>query len=127
MLDFANTVLTGYRSEDPAIIRLLETSTLYILPRLCPDGSEQYLTTPYTCRSTPILWPGTAYLPFVRDCINTAQMLLSHRAEMPKDIPGFRQEDVDGDGHITMMRIRDQVNLPGCLHFVVAGTFRGHL
>lgn len=31
------------------------------------------------------------------------------RAEMPKDIPGFRQEDVDGDGHITMMRIADPV------------------
>ena len=62
MLDFAHTVLSGYRSEDAAIARMLETSTLYIVPRLCPDGSEQYLTTPYTCRSTPILWPGAPSL-----------------------------------------------------------------
>lgn len=84
VLDFTNTVLAGYAVEDDAMVRLLETSTLYIVPRLCPDGAELYLTTPYTCRSTPILWP-----------------------PMPADIPGFRQEDVDGDGHITMMRIPD--------------------
>lgn len=69
VLDFANTVLTGYGAKDPALTRLLETSTLYILPRLCPDGSELYLTTPYTCRSTPILWPGAAlYCPRARLC-----------------------------------------------------------
>ena len=126
MLDFANTVLTGYRSGDPAIARLLETSTLYILPRLCPDGSEQYLTTPYTCRSTPILWPGTAYLPPCSCAcaqLRHSSDIPSRRVEMPKDIPGFRQADVDGDGHITMMRIRDQVNFPVRLLFGIVGTF----
>ena len=88
LLHFTDMVLSGHASGDEVYTRLLATSTLYILPRFCPDGAELYLTTPYTCRSTPILWP-----------------------QMPEDIPGFRQEDVDGDGHITMMRIPDPVRL----------------
>ena len=68
VLDFANTVLTGFKADKPAMTRMLATSTLYILPRLCPDGSELYLTTPYTCRSTPILWPGTQHLSPTTAC-----------------------------------------------------------
>ena len=36
VLDFANTVLTGFKADKPAMTRMLATSTLYILPRLCP-------------------------------------------------------------------------------------------
>ena len=83
VLDFVNEVLTGYGSSDAAMKRILATSTLYVAPRLCPDGSELFLTTPYTCRSTPRLWP-----------------------EVPAAL-GYKQFDVDGDGEITMMRIKD--------------------
>ncbi|HEX9440148.1 MAG TPA: M14 family zinc carboxypeptidase, partial [Roseiflexaceae bacterium] len=38
-------LLTGY-GADAAITRLLDTRVFYIVPRVNPDGTEQYLTTP---------------------------------------------------------------------------------
>jgi hypothetical protein len=84
-LDFLFRVLNGVEAGDATMERLLRTSTFYVLPCVCPDGNELYLTTPLTCRSTPRLWPDAE----------------------PAERSGFRQADVDGDGEITMMRIRD--------------------
>jgi hypothetical protein len=73
------------RADQPEIARLLERFTFYIRPRVSPDGAEVYLTTPYRLRSAAIPWP--------------------HE----KRQPGLHPEDVDGDGHITLMRLRDEL------------------
>ena len=70
--------LTGY-GKDETITRLLDTTTVYIIPRISPDGAEAYLTTPYTVRSV-------------------------NRVHNPKE-GGIREEDLDQDGVIRMMRI----------------------
>ena len=76
------TLLEGY-GYDERIIRLLDRQAFYILPRLSPDGSERYLTTPYTLRATVRPWPD------------------------PEEEPGLHPEDLDGDGHIVQMRSKD--------------------
>lgn len=75
-------LLTGY-SRDPAIARLLDTRALYIVPRVNPDGAEQYLTTPYYVRS------GVRPYPYADE----------------RD--GLYPEDIDGDGRILQMRVPD--------------------
>ncbi len=67
------------------ITRLLDTTAVYILPRIAVDGSELYLTTPQTLRSGPRPWP---------DPENAAK-------------PGLYPEDIDGDGMILQMRVPD--------------------
>src|SRR5215212_8289578 len=47
-------------------------------------GAERYLTTPHTLRATPRPWPE------------------------PEEEPGLQPEDVDGDGNIVQMRVRDE-------------------
>jgi murein tripeptide amidase MpaA len=74
--------LADYGS-DPRVTDLLDHQTTYILPRLCPDGAERYLTTPTLLRSS--IRP----YPFV---------------EEPE---GLVREDIDGDGQILQMRIID--------------------
>lgn len=71
-------LLTNYGSNDEAR-KLLDTMTIYVIPRVTPDGAETYLSTPYTLRSA-----NREYLP---------------------EKGGIKEEDLDHDGVIRMMRI----------------------
>ena len=71
-------LLTNY-GEDPKATKLIDEMTIYVIPRVTPDGAETYLSTPYTLRSV-------------------------NRDYYPKD-GGVKEEDLDGDGVIRMMRI----------------------
>ncbi len=75
-------LLTGY-GQDEAVTRLLDARSFYIVPRVNPDGAEQYLTSPYYLRS------GTRRYPF------------------SDDRDGLYPEDIDGDGRIVQMRVPD--------------------
>ena len=75
-------LLGGYGS-DPEVTKLLDTRAFYILPRINPDGAELYLTTPTMLRSSVRPYPD----------------------EEEKD--GLRAEDVNDDGMILQMRVRD--------------------
>ena len=50
-MNFAWLLLSGY-GVDPEMTRLLDNFTYYVRPTENPDGSEMYLTTAQTCRST---------------------------------------------------------------------------
>jgi murein tripeptide amidase MpaA len=52
-----------------------------------PDGAELYLTTPALLRSSVRAWPDSE--------------------EEFAEFPGLRREDVNGDGKILQMRVRD--------------------
>ena len=41
-------------AEDPWTREVLGSSACYVLPRISPDGAEFMLTTPFSCRSSPI-------------------------------------------------------------------------
>ena len=69
----------------PDVTHLLNTRTFYILPRVSPDGAEMYLTTPYMLRSSVRPYPG----PEVAD------------------LPGLHPSDINGDGRVLQMRVRD--------------------
>ena len=73
-----DVLLTGY-GEDKVITKILDRMTIYVVPRISPDGAETYLTTPYSIRSV-------------------------NRVHNPEK-GGIRSEDLDGDGVIRMMRI----------------------
>lgn len=75
-------LLTNY-GIDPRVTRLLDRYTVYILPRLAVDGAEKYLTTPYLLRSSPRPYPDT------------------------DEKEGLYPEDIDGDGRILQMRLKD--------------------
>ncbi len=69
--------------KDPEVKQLVDNYTFYIVPRVSPDGSELYLTTPYTLRSSVRPYPD-------------------------EDLgEGLVPEDIDGDGHILQMRWKD--------------------
>lgn len=68
--------------DDEGIKTMLSRYTIYAVPRVSPDGSEFYLTTPDTLRSAP------RYYPF----------------EAP--MPGVQRKDMDGDGVIRLMRVK---------------------
>jgi murein tripeptide amidase MpaA len=71
--------------DDPDITRLLDTRAIYICPRINPDGAEWALADrPKYIRSS------TRPYPFDEDPVD-----------------GLNVEDVDGDGRILSMRIRD--------------------
>ncbi len=74
-------VLLSNYGEDPKITQMLDTMTVYIVPRISPDGAETYLTTAYTLRSV-------------------------NRPYHLKD-GGLAQFDLDDDGVIRMMRVKD--------------------
>jgi murein tripeptide amidase MpaA len=74
-------LLSNY-GTDPEVTELLNTRTFYINPRVSPDGAERYLTTPYMLRSSVRPYP-------------------------KEEEAGLRQEDVDGDGYILQMRVKD--------------------
>ncbi|HYF94343.1 MAG TPA: M14 family metallopeptidase [Symbiobacteriaceae bacterium] len=73
-------LLTNY-GTDPAVTELLDTRTVYILPRLSVDGTEWYFDHPQMLRSTPLMYP------------------------LPEEPEGLRPEDINGDGRILLMRI----------------------
>ncbi|MEB3173615.1 MAG: M14 family metallopeptidase [Cyanobacteriota bacterium] len=75
-------LVTQY-GADPQITQLLDHHTVYILPRLAVDGAEKYLTTPYRLRSSVRPYP------------------------YPEERDGLYPEDVNGDGLILHMRLRD--------------------
>ncbi len=74
--------LTNYGSDEK-VTHILDRSALYILPRISVDGAERYLTTPYYLRSSTRLYP----------------------YEDERD--GLSPEDIDGDGHIMDMVVKD--------------------
>lgn len=77
-------LLSGY-GRDADVTRALDTRVFYICPRVNPDGAEWALAkVPRIVRSS------TRPYPF---------------AEIPQG--GLRIEDVDGDGRILTMRLRD--------------------
>ena len=77
-------VLDNY-GQDEFCTHLLDTRTLYVMPRVAVDGSDYYLTTPASVRSAPRPHP---------------------RAERA---PGLHPEDIDGNGLILQMRIPDEL------------------
>ena len=83
-LHYLHQLLSTYGS-DPAVTRLLDTRTVYLAPRLCPDGAELALADrPRHIRSA------TRPYPF---------------EDAPLD--GLTPEDIDGDGRILTMRVPD--------------------
>ena len=80
-------LLANY-GKDETVTRLLDTITFYVLPRINPDGAELYLTTPTLLRSSVRQFPDY---------------------RQSEDPPGLHAEDVDGDGKILLMRLRDDL------------------
>ena len=82
-LHLIHRLLTGYGSDE-RVTRALDTRTFYVLPRLNPDGAELALADrPRFVRSSVRPYP-------LAD---------------PQD--GLHEEDLDGDGRILMMRMKD--------------------
>ncbi|HYH12069.1 MAG TPA: M14 family metallopeptidase, partial [Thermomicrobiales bacterium] len=75
-------MLTSYGNDDD-VTRLLDTSVLYAIPRINCDGSEAYLTSAAFMRSSVRPYPE------------------------PEQQDGLYQKDMDGDGWVTNMRIKD--------------------
>lgn len=75
-------LLENYGTDADATA-MLDNRTIYVVPRVSIDGSEMYFNTPFTLRSSTRLFPFT------------------------EDQPGLHAEDLDGDGYITQMRIKD--------------------
>jgi murein tripeptide amidase MpaA len=83
-LHYLQVLEQGY-GKDPDITRLLDTRTVYVCPRINPDGAEWALADrPRFIRSS------TRPYPFDED-----------------PVEGLNVEDVDGDGRVLMMRIPD--------------------
>lgn len=85
LLDLVRTLGDGYGRAD-SITRFLDRHTLFIVPRLNPDASEQLSAT-------------LRYDRF----LNASSLDLDHDGAVDED--GY--EDLNGDGMITMMRVRD--------------------
>lgn len=81
-LDFAWRLLRDY-GTDANVTRLLDTRTVYVLPRMSPDGVEATLVQGRFIRSVDRPYP------------------------RPNAAPGIHSEDVDGDGRTVFMRYRD--------------------
>jgi hypothetical protein len=80
-------VLVKQYGNDPDITHLVDTRTIYIMPKLNPDGSDHYLKNPDRMRSSVRPHDGD------RDGLKD------------EDPP----EDLDGDGYITMIRVKDEL------------------
>ncbi len=78
-------LVTSQFGKDDEITRLLDTRTLYICPRLNPDGAEWAMESPPRIRRS-----STRPYPFDEE-----------------PIPGFEDYDIDGDGRVLSMRIVD--------------------
>jgi murein tripeptide amidase MpaA len=83
-LKLIDVLLTQYGKRDD-ITRLLDTRAVYVLPRVNPDGAEWAMADkPKFIRSS------TRPYPYDEDAIE-----------------GLEAEDIDGDGRILMMRMKD--------------------
>jgi murein tripeptide amidase MpaA len=83
-LHYLQSLAQGY-GNDPDITRLLDTRTVYACPRINPDGAEWALADrPRYIRSS------TRAYPYDEEAVE-----------------GLNVEDVDGDGRILSMRVRD--------------------
>ncbi len=71
--------------KDEEVTHALNTSVFYILPRVNPDGAEAYITSPAMLRSSVRPWPD----------------------EEVTLLPGLHRADVNDDGKILQMRVRD--------------------
>lgn len=71
----------GNYGQSQEATELLNSHTVYVVPRIALDGAELYLTTPARFRSSPHTYP---------------------YSEPPE---GYIPEDINGDGHILQMRI----------------------
>jgi murein tripeptide amidase MpaA len=71
------------RDADPRARRLLDEMTVYVVPRVSPDGAEAYMTGPDAVRSSTRAWPPGP------------------------EKEGLRPQDLDGDGQILVMRVPD--------------------
>ena len=82
-LHLIDRLLSSY-GEDGRVTHLLDTRTFYVIPRLNPDGAELALADrPRFIRSSTRPWP------------------------LVEPLDGLHEEDLDGDGRILMMRVRD--------------------
>ena len=77
-------LLVNYKQNDQ-VTNLVSRFTHYIVPRISPDGSEKYLTSPHSLRSSVRLWPAQT-----------------------EQSSGLQPEDINGDGKILQMRVPDQ-------------------
>ena len=88
-LHLIDTLVTAHEADEAdedgtgPISQLFKTSTVYVLPRITPDGAELFLKTPHSVRSSPIMYPGW------------------------DDLPGLKPMDLTGDGEQLVMRIPD--------------------
>jgi len=83
-LYYLHHLVTGH-GQDPQVTQLLDTRTVYLCPRLNPDGAELALADrPRHIRSS------TRRYPFEED-----------------PVEGLTIEDVDGDGRVLFMRVPD--------------------
>lgn len=71
--------------KDERVTKILQRYTIYVIPRVSPDGAEVYLTTPETLRSVPRFYP----------------------YPNPDEKEGLYPADIDGDGEILLMRVKD--------------------
>ena len=82
-LHLIDRLLSGH-GEDPRVTHVLDTRAFYVIPRLNPDGPELALADrPRFTRSSTRPWP------------------------LVDEVDGLHEEDLDGDGRILMMRLRD--------------------
>jgi murein tripeptide amidase MpaA len=82
-LHLIDRLLSSY-GEDDRVTRVLDTRAFFVIPRLNPDGPELALAErPRFIRSSTRPWP------------------------LVEPVDGLHEEDVDGDGRILMMRVRD--------------------
>ena len=84
LLYLLHKVTSEYKTN-PEITRLLDTRTLYIVPRVNPDGAEQFFA-----EKPKFLRSSTRPYPYDEEPID-----------------GLQLEDVDGDGRVLQMRIPD--------------------
>jgi murein tripeptide amidase MpaA len=81
-LHFVHKLLAGY-GKDERVTRLLDTRTVYVLPRMTPDGVDATLDEGRFIRSVNRPYP------------------------MAEPQPGIIHRDVNGDGRSLFMRFRD--------------------
>lgn len=81
-----DTLVTQY-GKDPFVTNLVDTRTIYIMPKLNPDGSDHYLYKPDSMRSS----------------------VRPHDSDNDGFLDEDPSEDLNGDGHITQMRIKDDL------------------
>jgi len=86
-------LLKNYRL-DHAITKLLNERAFYIVPRVDPDGAEFFLKSPYYALSGDNETGGGRWYPLDKE-------------KWTKEEEGLYTEDMNGDGFIASMRIKD--------------------